>query len=86
MQMVMMVQGKPYIPSPKDVHVKPASGFWDVKVVRDAFAIGTYITQLEAIGVGITQAREGLAFLVVHNRNGQIRSVHNYSVRKNYPD
>ena len=65
-------------PLRRDWHVVPNGPLWELKQEYRAGSWGLYMTQAEAIGAGIWQAREGQVSLVVHGRDGRISKVWSY--------
>jgi hypothetical protein len=61
-----------------EVHIVPrASGWATVRKGSDR-AIGTYATRDAAIRAGRKVAKEGGTELIVHGRDGRVRSSHSY--------
>ncbi len=66
------------MPSRNDWHVVPSGPLWKLREERRADHWGLYLTQAEAIGDGIEQARLGASSLIIHGRDGQIKKVYSY--------
>lgn len=73
------------MPLRRDYHVLPHAGIWELKREYTAASHGFYITQEEAIGAAISQAREGLVSFYVHGRNGVIQWGRSYDDAR-WPD
>lgn len=66
------------MPLRSDWHVVPKGALWALKQEHRGEYWGMYLTQQEAIGAGITQAREGYTSLIIHGRDGTIKNVWSY--------
>jgi hypothetical protein len=66
------------VPLRRDWHVVPHGKLWKLEEEYRAHPWGLYLTQAEAIGDGIEQARLGATSLVVHGRDGTIKKVWSY--------
>ena len=64
----------------RDWHVtlQRPSMLWTVKRENDLHVFQYFVSKAEAVGVGIMQAREGHASLVIHGMNGRIQDVKSY--------
>lgn len=62
----------------QDWHVVPCGSLWELKRELRHERYGLYTTQAEAMGEGMTQARLGAVSLIVHGRNGRVRTVYSY--------
>lgn len=66
------------VPLRNDFHVVPEGVYWKITREHRAYAVGMYLTKAEAVGEGMRQAREGYVSLVIHGRDGRIKSVWSY--------
>jgi hypothetical protein len=64
--------------SKKAVHVVPRGGDWAVKTAGASRAAKVTLTQGDAIQKGISMARNQRTELIVHRRDGTIRSKDSY--------
>jgi hypothetical protein len=70
------------VPMPRrDWHVvfERSSMLWAVRRENNPDVWQYTITKLEAVGLGMTQAREGYASLIIHGMDGRIQSVKSYA-------
>lgn len=63
----------------RDVHVVPHAGSWAVKVERSPGYAALVPTQVEALGLAVSQARAAGVQLVLHGRDGRFREVYDYT-------
>jgi len=68
-----------------DAHVVPAQGLWAVKMERSLEYSGVFSTQLEATSYAMGLARMAASSVVLHNRQGQFRTVWNYKTPVDQP-
>lgn len=73
------------VPLRHDWHVVPKGNLWALKQEHRFDYWGMFLTQSEAIGAGITQAREGHVSLVIHGRDGRVKEVKSYDNAR-WPD
>jgi hypothetical protein len=52
--------------------------FWKVKQEYRSEVFGYALTKIEAMSMGMAQAREGAVSLVVHGMDGKIQTVYSY--------
>jgi uncharacterized protein DUF2188 len=66
------------VPKQGDVHVVPAEKGWRIEVEGSSRARSTHKTQAEAAKVARDVAQQNKSELLIHGRNGRIRSRNTY--------
>lgn len=66
------------LPMRSDFHVVPDGYLWKVTQEHRAMPYGHTLTKIEALSMGIQQARAGHVSLVIHGRDGRVQNVWSY--------
>lgn len=74
----MRIIGASPMPLRRDWHVTPEGPLWKLKQEYRNEVWGLYLTKAEAMGEGITQARQAATSLIIHGRDGRIQKVWSY--------